>query len=163
MKQTDMDCMAHLFVPVCFCVQFLTDYYKRYLEIHRGALDRLTYAQGPSLNHSVPGACFSKVPKLFGRHNSLCIFKTKASRGTKLYGFLISKFYEWLFGPEKFSGRSKNRPLVRVARSMVSVNYHGNVCVSILNHWLARTMLRATDPRMTLWLYFDSVTEERKF
>ena len=29
------------------------------------------------------GACFSKVPKLFGRHNSLCIFKTKASRGTR--------------------------------------------------------------------------------
>ena len=23
-----------------------------------------------------PGARFSKVPKLFGRHNSLCIFKT---------------------------------------------------------------------------------------
>mgnify|MGYP007058645807 CR=1 FL=1 len=30
------------------------------------------------------GACFSKVPKLFGWHNSLCILKTKASRGTKL-------------------------------------------------------------------------------
>ena len=27
---------------------------------------------------------FSKVRKLFGRDNSLCIFKTKASRGTKL-------------------------------------------------------------------------------
>ena len=30
-----------------------------------------------------PGARFSKVPKLFG-WQSLCIFKTKASRGTKL-------------------------------------------------------------------------------
>ena len=34
-----------------------------------------------------PGACFSKVPKLFGRHNSLCIFKTKAPRGTKLCSY----------------------------------------------------------------------------
>ena len=34
-----------------------------------------------------PGAQFSKVPRFFGRisgDNSLCIFKTKASRGTKL-------------------------------------------------------------------------------
>ena len=36
---------------------------------------------------SSPGACFSKVPKLFGRHNSLCIFKMKASRGTKLCSY----------------------------------------------------------------------------
>ena len=37
-----------------------------------------------------PGARFSKVPKLFGRisgDNSLCIFKTKASRGTKLCNY----------------------------------------------------------------------------
>ena len=53
----------------------------------------------------------------FGWHNSLCIFKTKASGGTKLcsyfYLYSLSKvwkdqlcrsraeFYEWLFGPEK--------------------------------------------------------------
>ena len=65
----------------------------------------------------------------FGWHNSLCIFKTKASRGTKLcryfyfyslyniwkdqlYRISRSKSYEWLFGPEKFSGLSRNGPLV---------------------------------------------------
>ena len=64
----------------------------------------------------------------FGSHNSLCIFKTKASRGTKFssyfrfYSFYNilkdqldrisgSEFYEWLFGPEKFSGLSRNGPL----------------------------------------------------
>ena len=78
------------------------------------------------------GACFSKVPKLFGRisGNSLCIFKTKASRGTKLCSYFCfyslyntwknqlyrisrSYFYEWLFGPEKFSGLSRNGPQPR--------------------------------------------------
>ena len=61
----------------------------------------------------------------FGCHNSLCIFKTKASQGTKLcsyfdfyplyniwkdqlYRISRSQFYEWLFGPEKFSGLSRN-------------------------------------------------------
>ena len=61
-------------------------------------------------------------------HNSLCIFKTKASRGTKLCSYFYfyslcniwkdqlhricrSEFYEWLFGPEKFSGLSRNGPL----------------------------------------------------
>ena len=65
----------------------------------------------------------------FGWHNSLCIFKTKASRGTKLCSYFYfcslynilkdqlyrisrSQFYEWLFGPEKFSGLSRNGPLV---------------------------------------------------
>ena len=31
-----------------------------------------------------PGARFSKVPTLFGWHSSLCIFKAKASRNTKI-------------------------------------------------------------------------------
>ena len=61
----------------------------------------------------------------FGWHNSLCIFKTKASRGTKLCSYLNfyslyniwtdqlytlsrSEFHEWFFGPEKFSGLSGN-------------------------------------------------------
>ena len=56
----------------------------------------------------------------FGWHDSLCIFKTKASRGTKLSGYFNiyslyniwkdqlyricgSESYEWFFGPEKFS------------------------------------------------------------
>ena len=65
----------------------------------------------------------------FGWCNSLCIFKTKAPRGTKLCHYLYfyslynmwkdqlyrisrSWFYEWLFGPEKFSGLSRNGPQV---------------------------------------------------
>ena len=61
----------------------------------------------------------------FGWHNSFCIFKTKAFRGTKLcshfcfsslynirkdqlYRISRSYFYKWLFGPEKFSGLSRN-------------------------------------------------------
>ena len=64
----------------------------------------------------------------FGSHNSLCIFKAKESRGRKLcsyfnlYSFYnlwkeqfnrvsVSQFCEWLFGPQKFSGLSRNRPL----------------------------------------------------
>ena len=67
----------------------------------------------------------------FGRHNSLCIFKTKASRGTKLCRYFDfyslyniwkdqlnrisgSGFYEWLFGTENLSGLSRNGPLFRV-------------------------------------------------
>ena len=82
-----------------------------------------------------PGACFSKGPNLFGWHSSLCIFKTKMSRVTKLCSYLNfyslyniwkdqlyrisgSEFYEWLFGPVKFTGLLRNetpqvwRPLV---------------------------------------------------
>ena len=33
-----------------------------------------------------------------------------------------SEFYEWLFGPEKFSGLSRNKPQARVSRSKVSAN-----------------------------------------
>ena len=67
----------------------------------------------------------------FGWHNSLCIFKTKVSWGTKLcccfnfyslnniwkdqlYRISGSEFYKWLFGPGKFSGLSRNRPLARL-------------------------------------------------
>ena len=61
----------------------------------------------------------------FGWHDSLCVFKTKASPGTKLCSYFnfyylynrskdqlnrISEpqLYEWLLGPEKFSGLSRN-------------------------------------------------------
>ena len=82
------------------------------------------------MTHFAPGARFSKVPKLFGRVSGvLCIFKTKASRGTKLCSYLNfcslcnilkdqlfrisgSDFYEWLFGPEKFSELSRNGSLI---------------------------------------------------
>ena len=47
-----------------------------------------------SFEKRTPGVCFSKVPKLFrvhlGWHNSLCIFKTKASRGTTLCPYIHS-------------------------------------------------------------------------
>ena len=63
----------------------------------------------------------------FRWHNSLCIFKTKVSRGTKLSSYFDfyslyniwkyqlhrkseSEFYEWLFGPEKPLGLSRNGP-----------------------------------------------------
>ena len=63
----------------------------------------------------------------FEWHNSLCIFKTKASRGTKLCDYLNfyslyniwkyqllriseSECCEWIFGSEKFSGLSRNGP-----------------------------------------------------
>ena len=65
---------------------------------------------------------FLESPETFRvRHNSLCIFKRKASRGTYLYSLYNiwedqlytinrSEFCEWLFGPEKFSGLSRNGP-----------------------------------------------------
>ena len=69
----------------------------------------------------------------FGWHNSLCIFRTKVSRGTKLRSYFNyyplyniwedqlhrisgSEFYKWLFGPEKFSGLSRNGPLEQYTR-----------------------------------------------
>ena len=75
-----------------------------------------------------PGACFSKVPKLFVWHNSLCIFKMKVFCVTKLSSYFNfyslyniwkdqlykvsgSEFYEWLFGPVKFSGLLRNAHL----------------------------------------------------
>ena len=78
-------------------------------------------------------ACFSKVPKVFrayfGCHNSLYIFATPRFQATKLRNTLSFSYIknmlkdqlfkmsrlqldDWLFGPEKFSGLSKNRPLV---------------------------------------------------
>ena len=68
----------------------------------------------------------------FGWHNSFFIFKARASRGTnlavififyslyniiwkdQLYRISRSKFYEWLFGSEKFSGLSRNGPETRL-------------------------------------------------
>ena len=78
-----------------------------------------------------PWGPFLKSPETFraqfGWYNSLYIFKTKTSRGTKLcsyfdfyslyniwtdqlYRLSRSEFHEWLFGPEKFSGLSRNGP-----------------------------------------------------
>ena len=79
----------------------------------------------------VPWGLFLESPETFrayfGWHNSLCIFKTKAFRGTKLCSYFCfsslyniwkdqlyrisrSYFYKCLFGLEKFSGLSRNGP-----------------------------------------------------
>ena len=88
-----------------------------------------------------PGACFSKVPKFFGWHNSLCIFKTKVFRVTKLRSYFNfyslyniwkdhlykvsgSECYEWLFGPVKFSGLLGN---ARLEWSKFFKNSHSNL------------------------------------
>ena len=89
---------------------------------------------------------FLKSPETFwayfGWHNSLCIFKTKASRGTKLCSYFCfyslyntwkdqlyrisrSYFYEWLFGPAKFSGLLRNRALgSKVNKETYDVLFH---------------------------------------
>ena len=81
-----------------------------------------------NINFSRPGACFSKVPKLFGRISSDIILFVSSKRRRlealigsyfyfnslynigkdQLYRMSRSEFYEWLFGPEKFSGLSRN-------------------------------------------------------
>ena len=106
-----------------------------------------------------PGARFSKVPTLFGWHSSLCIFKAKASRSTKLctypnfyslynirkdqlHRISGSQFYEWLFGPEKSSGLSRNRPL------NMSGSCHrgrrGFLSFLIVKAWPQRQLIRFT-------------------
>ena len=90
--------------------------------------------QGPSVVTSEPlseetRSLFLESPETFWAHfgwlNSLCIFKVKVSWGTKLCSYFNcyslynlwkeqlnrisgSQFYEWLFGPEKFSRLSRN-------------------------------------------------------
>jgi len=70
-----------------------------------------------------PGTHFSKVPKLFGRIlGDIILFVSSKRRRLEAQNFeaiLISgsEFYEWLSGPEKFSGLSRNRPLVTTTRS----------------------------------------------
>ena len=70
------------------------------------------------------GACFSKIPKLFGRvSGDIILFVSSKRRRLEARNFAAilmcvlfityEKFYEWLFGPEKFSGLSRNRPQAR--------------------------------------------------
>ena len=79
------------------------------------------------------GACFSKVPKLLGLISGDIIPFVSAQRRRfearnfavfifipfttyekdQLYRISRLEFYEWLFGPEKISGLSRNGPLVR--------------------------------------------------
>ena len=80
------------------------------------------------------GARFSKVPKPFGRISGDIIHfvssKRKRLEARNIAVILIlfplqhmkrsafrisgSEFYEWLFGPEKFSGLSRNGPLPKL-------------------------------------------------
>ena len=90
-----------------------------------------------------PGARFSNVPKLYGSFSGVTVpFVSQERRGFKSSNFTVIfsfcylknmlknqlsktsgwQFHTWLFGPEKLSGRSRNGPLARVARSMVSAN-----------------------------------------
>ena len=75
----------------------------------------------------------------FGLHISICIFKAKGvSRHEtlqffytsyslynlwkgQLYRISGSQFYQWLFGPEKFSGLSRNGPLVSKIIAAISL------------------------------------------
>ena len=113
----------------------------------------------------------------FGWHNSLCIFKTKASESTKLcscfnfyslysiwkdqlYGISGSEFYEWLFGPEKFSGLSRNGPqasyVVRLFDSHFSLVYFSGVKYILARQILhfVRKMRRNARQSDYNWRYF---------
>ena len=97
----------------------------------------------------------------FGWHNFLCIFKTKASRGTKLHSYFYfysqyniwkdqlyrtsrSYFYEWLFGPEKFSGLSRNGPLVYTMNRPFST-ISSSIKIVLIHGWYTsrRNMLQS--------------------
>ena len=117
---------------------------KQYLLLNKFSLDAFNGHQGEfdgGSKSQVTGQVRSQVRGLFlespetfrahfGWHKFHCIFKTKASWGTKLHSYFHcyslyniwkdqryrinrSEFYEWLFGPEKFSGLSRNGPQVR--------------------------------------------------
>ena len=94
---------------------------------HKVAMD--TSLHWPEVFRSLPtfkapGARFSKLPKLFRWHHSLCIFTTKVFRDMifcsyfnfyslyiwkdQLYRMSGLQFYEWLFAPETSSGLSRN-------------------------------------------------------
>ena len=92
-----------------------------------------------------PGARFSKVPNLFGWHNSLCIFKTKVFRVSKLcsyfnvyslynpwkdqlYRISGSEFYEWLFGLVKFSGLLRNARQGPLNITLSSIDWRLSCC-----------------------------------
>ena len=95
----------------------------------------------------------------FGWNNSLCMFKTKASPGTKLWScfnfysqykiwkdqlYTMSglEFYEWLFGFEKISGLSRKGPLVilpdqgQFRRKQLSVRQNWRVPFTV--NWLIK-------------------------
>ena len=89
---------------------------------------------GIRLIASHSGVCLSKVPKLFGHISGDIILFVSSKRRRlearnfycyslcnilkdQLYRISRSEFYEWLFGPEKFSGLSRNGPLGHICNS----------------------------------------------
>ena len=84
------------------------------------------------------GACFSKVLKLLGRiSDGIILFVSSQLRCLEAWNFAVififipfttkredqlyrtSLNYEWLFGPEKFSGLSRNGPLVSIIINII--------------------------------------------
>ena len=93
-----------------------------------------------TINFHIPGACFSKIPKLFRPNFGpisgvtipfFCSFAAVLSHQTSQSSWFFShlkqvkrwvfktsglQFQNWLFGPEHLSGRSRNRPQGPVSR-----------------------------------------------
>ena len=89
-----------------------------------------------------PGARFSKVPKVFGPiSGDIILFVSSKRRRLEARNFAViftfipfttyekgqlyrisgSEFYEWLFGPEKFAGLSRNGPQGPVGKSPIKL------------------------------------------
>ena len=87
----------------------------------------------PCVEQLRPGARFAKVPTLFGRISGDIVFLVFSKpmhlearnfvlnlifipfttyEKTNLTEFNAGQFYEWLFGPEKSSGLSRNGPQI---------------------------------------------------
>ena len=120
-----------------------------------------------------PGARFSKVPKLFGRiSGDIILFVSLKQRRLEARNFEVififipfatyektsftekanRSFTNGFSGPKSFRDFRETCPwpeLLKAWLALTSVNYQRNVWVSIpLNQWLARTILRATGPRL---------------
>ena len=93
-----------------------------------------------------PGTHFSKVPKLFGGISVDIVLIVSSKRRLlearncsyfnlcslyniwkdQLYIISGSELYEWLFGPEKFSGLSRNRPLAWIFQNFLTTAYYSS-------------------------------------
>ena len=92
---------------------FLGEWGKPY--VHMGKKPLCVSLRKSNLNTSLgssPGARFSKDPKLFGWHNSLCIFKTKVFRVTKRRSYF--NFYS-LYNMKRPALQNKRVRVLRLA------------------------------------------------
>ena len=133
-KHTTVKCSIAVIINVA--PQFLEKQNPEFIYPFFSAGNHLSLLTGHYVLWNLPfGRTFDKLGPIsqslktfwahFGWHNFLCIFKTKASRITKLYSYFNfpplcntwkdqlyrinrSEFYEWVFGPEKSSGLSRN-------------------------------------------------------